>query len=295
MHKTTNAIIFGASGQDGYFMSRLLEKEQINVLCISRSGSIIQGDVSDYAFVEAQIKQFQPKYIFHFAAQSTTRHDALFDNHKSISTGTLNILESVQLHSPHSRVFLSGSAMQFKNEGKPINESAPFEASSPYAVARIQSVYAARYYRDHFGLKVFVGYFFNHDSFLRTEKHVNKKITAAVNKIRNGGTELLSLGNIDVKKEFNFAGDLVEAVWLLVNQDKIYEAVIGSGETHSIKEWVAYCFEKYHLDWQQYVVIKKDFLPEYEILVSDPSIIKSLGWKPQTSFTALADSMLEEG
>jgi GDPmannose 4,6-dehydratase len=295
MQKKNNAIIFGAGGQDGYFLLQLLAQQQVNVLGISRSGNFIRGDVGDYSFVEAQIKQQQPAFIFHFAANSTTRHDALFENHKAISTGTLNILESVKLHSPHSRVFLSGSAMQFKNTGDPINESSPFEASSPYSVARIQSVYAARYYRDCFGLKVYVGYFFNHDSFLRSEKHVNKKITAAVNKIKNGSTDRLSLGNIEVKKEFNFAGDMMEAVWILVNQDKIFEAVIGSGEAHSIKEWVVCCFGKYGLDWEKYIDIKKDFLPEYEILVSDPTLIKSLGWTPGTSFEQLAEGMLVEG
>jgi GDPmannose 4,6-dehydratase len=293
MKKNNKAIIFGANGQDGYYLTQLLKEQQIDVIGISRSGNFIHGDITDYAFVELQIKQQQPDYIFHFAATSTTHHDALFTNHGAICTGTLNILESVKLHSKHSRVFLSGSAMQFKNEGKPINESSPFEASSAYSVARIQSVYAARYYRRSFGLKVYTGYLFNHDSFLRTEKHVNKKITAAVNKIKNGSKLKLVLGNIDVKKEFNFAGDVVEAIWILVNQDKIYEAVIGSGKAYSIKEWLTFCFEKNNLVWQDFVDIKKDFLPEYEVLVSDPALIMSLGWQPKTSFFQLADNMLD--
>ncbi len=294
MQTKINAIIFGASGQDGYFLSRLLQQQKINVLGISRSGNFVQGNVSDYGFVESQIKLHRPDYIFHFAANSTTRHDALFDNHQAISTGTLNILESVKLHSPQSRVFLSGSAMQFKNDGMPISETTAFEASSPYSVARIHSVYAARYYRKYFGLNVYVGYFFNHDSYLRSEKHVNKKITVAVNNIRSGSPERLVLGNIDVKKEFNFAGDLVDAIWVLVNQNNIYEAVLGSGKAYSIKEWVMYCFGKYNLDWENYIDIKKDFFPEYELLVSDPTVIMGLGWQPKTSFYQLADSMLAQ-
>jgi GDPmannose 4,6-dehydratase len=293
MQKNNKAIIFGANGQDGYYLTQLLLQQQIDVIGISRSGNFIHGDVADYAFVELQIKQHQPDYIFHFAATSTTHHDALFSNHGAISTGTLNILESVKLHSIHTRVFLSGSAMQFKNEGTPISETSPFEASSAYSVARIQSVYAARYYISSFGLKVYIGYLFNHDSFLRTEKHVNKKITVAVNKIKKGNTQKLLLGNIDIKKEFNFAGDIVEAMWILVNQDKIHEAVIGSGKAYSIKEWLTCCFEKNNLIWQDFVDIKKDFLPEYEILVSNPALIMSLGWQPKTNFYQLAHNMLD--
>src|SRR5277367_2342099 len=108
--------------------------------------------------------------------------------------------------------------MQFKNEGLPIDELTPFEASSPYSVSRIQSVYAARYYRSVFGLEVYTGYFFNHDSPLRAENHVNQKIAAAVKRIGAGSNEKLYLGNINVRKEFNYAGELVEAVWILVNQ-----------------------------------------------------------------------------
>ncbi len=293
MQAKINAIIFGASGQDGYYLTRLLKQQQIEVIGISRGGNFIHGDVSDYTFVEEKIRQYQPDYIFHLAATSTTRHDAMFINHQAISTGTLNILESVKLHSKHSKVFLSGSAMQFKNEGKPINETSSFEANSPYSVARIQSVFAARYYRNYCGLKIYIGYLFNHDSFLRNENHVNKKITTAVNQIKKDSTKKFELGNIDVKKEFNFAGDVVEAIWILVNQDKVYEAVIGSGKAYSIKQWMEYCFKKNNIPWENFVTVKKDFLPEYEILVSDPALIMSLGWHPKINFYQLADSMLD--
>ena len=177
-----NVIVFGASGQDGYYLNELLQKQNINVIKVSRKIGDLIGNIADYSFVESIIKEYQPKYIFHFAANSTTHHRALFENHESISTGTLNVLEAVRLHCPATKVFLSGSAMQFKNEGFPISEQTPFEASSPYSVARIQSVYAARYYRDKFGLKVYVGYFFNHDSPLRTEQHVNQKIASSKGK-----------------------------------------------------------------------------------------------------------------
>ena len=291
---TLKAIMFGANGQDGFYLTKLLEQNNLEVIGISRHKGTVKGDVSDYGFIEEQIKNYQPNYIFNFAARSTTQHHAIFENHQTISTGTLNILESVRLYSPYAKVFLSGSAMQFKNEGLPIDEQTPFDAPSPYSVARIQSVYAARYYRMAFGLKVYVGYFFNHDSPFRTEQHVNQKIVKAVKRIAAGSNEKLELGNIDIRKEFNYAADIVEAVWILVNQNTIHEAVIGSGEAHSIMEWLEYCFNKMNKKWQDYVVIEQNYMPEYKLLVSNPRIIKNLGWKIKVSFTELADIMLDE-
>jgi GDPmannose 4,6-dehydratase len=286
------AVIFGVGGQDGFYLSNLLKLKQIEVIGISRKGEYINGSVADYRFVETIIQQNQPDYIFHLAANSTTRHFALFENHETISTGTLNILEAVRLHSPHSKIFLSGSAMQFKNEGRPINEETAFEASSAYSVARIQSVYAGRYYREKFGMKIYVGYFFNHDSPLRTEHHVNQKIVKAVQRINTGSKERLELGNIDVQKEFGFAGDSVAAIWTLINQDLVFEAVIGTGNAYSIRDWVVQCFEKAGLNWNDHVLVKEDFIPEYKILVSNPDLIKSLGWQPEVGLKQLAELMM---
>lgn len=292
--KNKICLIFGASGQDGFYLNELLQKQGLIIIKISRNGNDIKGDVSDYGFVETLIKLHQPNYVFHFAANSTTRHNALFENHASISTGTINILECMRLYCPTAKVFLSGSAMQFKNEGLPINEETPFEASSPYSVARIQSVYAARYYRNAFGLKVYVGYFFNHDSPLRTEQHVNQKIAKAAKRIAEGSQEKLTLGNIEVLKEFNYAGDIVEAVWKLINQENIFEAVIGSGKVYKIKDWLVYCFSKMNLNWNDFVIIEQVFVPEYKVLVSNPQLIMSLGWQPEVDFYQLANMMLNE-
>jgi GDPmannose 4,6-dehydratase len=287
-----NVLIFGDNGQDGYYLTNLLIKKRINVIGISRSGNCIKGNVADYSFVESLIKLHQPNYIFHLAANSTTSHSALFENHETISTGAINILEAVRLHCPSAKVFLSGSAMQFVNNGLHINEQTPFEATSHYSICRIQSVYASRYYRAKFGIRVYTGYFFNHDSPLRMEHHVNQKIVKAVQRIANGSNELLELGNIDVQKEFGFAGDAVEAVWTLVNQEYIFEAVIGTGKAYSIKDWVVSCFESAGKDWKNYVMIKQHFVPEYKILVSNPQIINSLGWQPKVNFEKLVDLMM---
>jgi GDPmannose 4,6-dehydratase len=292
MNQSPKAIIFGYNGQDGQYLGKLLDKKNLPFIGISRKGEGTIGDVANYDFVESVILEYKPAYIFHLAARSSTHHSALFENHETICTGTLNILEAVKLHSPVTKVFLSGSAMQFRNNDTPINEDTPFDASSAYSVARIQSVYAGRYFRSKFELKVYVGYFFNHDSPFRTEHHVNQKIAQAVIRISKGSNEKLEIGNVNVKKEFNYAGDVVEAVWLLVNQDSVFEAVIGSGKAYSILDWVQCCFKKIGANWKDHVITNNSFIPEYDMLVSDPGKIKSMGWKAKTSFEELAEMML---
>lgn len=294
MSKKQAALIFGSNGQDGFYLNQLLTSLGIEVINVSRTNAAICGTVSDYTFVQKVIKENLPDYIFHFAAKSSTKHEFLFENHETIATGTINILETVKLFAPSARVFISGSAMQFKNSELPIDETAEFEASSPYSIARIQSVYAARYYVKTFGLKIFVGYFFNHDSPLRTEHHVNQKIIRAIQRIASGSTERLVLGNIDVQKEFSYAADAVNAVWELVNQNDIPEAVIGSGKAYAIKDWLEYCFSLKKLQWINHVELQNNYFPEYSILVSNPAKIKSIGWEPKTDFYQLANMMMNE-
>jgi len=287
------AIIFGAGGQDGYYLGKLLTDNGIKWIGVSRSGAFTRVSITDRPAVTALIEEWQPDYIFHLAAISATRHDVWEHNHATISTGTLNILEAVRLVSPQTRVFISGSGLQFVNEGRPIKETDPFDPSSAYSVSRIHSVYAARYYR-RLGVRVYVGYFFNHDSPLRTENHVTKKIAEAVKRIAKGSREVLEIGDRSVQKEWGFAGDIVEGVWTLVRQDRVFEAVIGTGEAHSIEEWLTVCFSFIDRDWREHVRESGDFRAEYKILVSDPSVIQSLGWRPQVSFTGLADLMLKD-
>jgi len=286
------AIIFGANGQDGYYLSMLLQKEGLEVINVSRGGTAFQADVADSTAVHSLIKNHQPDYVFHLAANSTTRHDALYENHAAISTGTLNILESVKTASPGSKVFISGSGLQFRNLGLPICESDPFEAKDAYSVSRIHSVYAARYYRS-FGIQVYTGYFFNHDSPRRSSRHVTKMIADAVKRISLGKDEIIEIGDMSVKKEWGYAGDIVEAVWTLVNQDTVFEATLGTGQAYSIQEYIELCFSIIKKDWTNHVRSKGGFKSEYAQLVSNPSTIFSLGWHPKTSFEALSKIMLQ--
>ena len=289
-----NALIFGSNGQDGYYLSKLLVSKGIHVVGISRSKSDIVGDVSDFNFVESLIIKYKPSYIFHFAAVSNTKHESIFLNHSAITTGSLNIFESCRLHSNHSKIFISGSALQFKNNNLPINELAEFDVSSAYSLSRVHSVDTARYYRSQFGLYIYIGYFFNHDSPIRSDNHINQKIISTLKRINLGNREKLEIGNLKVKKEFNFAGDVVEAVWLLVNQENTFEATIGSGLAYSIENWIEYCFSKYDLNYREFVVEKTSYVAEYDILVCDPSTIFKIGWSPNVDFSMLAELMLLE-
>lgn len=286
-------IIFGSNGQDGYYLRRLLESKHVNVIGVSRSQPAeVAGDVSDYSLVSEIIKREKPEFIFHLAANSSTQHAALWDNHLAISTGTLNILESAYQYSKKSKVFLSGSGLQFENRNLPIDENSPLVATSPYVVARNQSLFAGRYYRS-LGLRVFFGFLFNHDSPRRGSRHVAQKIVSYCRQI-NSRQEKLVLGNIDVRKEWTFAGDTVQAMWTIVNQDDVFEVIIGSGKHHSIREWLDRCFTMAGKNWQDYVELNADFIPEYQVLVSDPKRLLSLGWYPTVDLAQLAEMMMNE-
>jgi GDPmannose 4,6-dehydratase len=286
------ALIFGASGQDGHYLAELCRAEAIEPLCVSRAGSPIRGDVSRRDDVLALVRAHRPDYVFQLAASSTTRHEALFENHETISTGALNVLEAVRTEAPAARVFIAGSGVQFENTGAPISERSPFAASSPYAVARIQSVYAARYFRS-LGVRAYVGYLFHHDSPLRPPGHVAMKVALAARRIAAGSAERLEIGDPDVEKEWTFAGDVARAMLVLLRQEGVVEAAIGSGEARSIGDWIERCFAAVGLDWRAHVDIRQGFVPEYPRLVSNPSTIRGLGWTPRVGFDALAQMMVE--
>lgn len=285
------AIIFGANGQDGYYLTQLLESQQVQVTGVSRQGNFLRTDITDLKAVSELIQSIQPDYIFHLAANSTTRHEALFENHASIATGTLVLLEAVRLQAPHCKVFISGSGLQFENHNRPIKETDPFEARDAYSIARIQSVYAARYFR-RLGLSVYVGYFFNHDSPRRSERHMAQRIAAAVRRIAAGSNEVIEVGDVEVVKEWTFAGDVVKGIWLLVNQEQVAEANISSGLGYSILDWIKVCFEIIGKDYRSYIKEQSGFQAEYRQLVSDASLIQSLGFQPSVSFRELAHAMI---
>lgn len=287
------AIIFGANGQDGIYMTELCNKNNIKPIRVARSSgnADILNSVANRSFVQELISDVLPDFVFHLAANSTTRYEALFENHETISTGSLNILDAVYRFSPKTKVVITGSGVQFKNVGLPISENTPFEAWNAYAIARIQSVYAARFYRS-LGVRAYVAYLFHHESPYRKPGHVSKMITDKIKHIVKGQTEKICLGNIDVEKEWAYAEDIVEGIFTLVNQDNIFEATVGTGVTHSIRDFLIECFMQSDLEMEKYLEITEGFIPEYPKLVSDPSAIRSLGWKPKTDLKKLVSILL---
>jgi GDPmannose 4,6-dehydratase len=285
------ALIFGANGQDGYYLSEACRKRQIEVIGVSRSGPWVCGDVASPETVEKLIRSHCPEMIFHLAAASTTSHDSIYENHATIGTGTINILKYVKRWSPGSKVFITGSGLQFINNGQPISETDPFGHSSSYAAVRNYSVYLSRYFRD-IGIQTYVGYLFHHESPLRGAQHVCQKIAQATRRIAEGSKEILELGDISVRKEWTFAENIVEGIFTLISQNKVFEATIGSGQAYSIEDWLEECFKLINKNWRPYVREKKDFKAEYQVLVSNPATINSLGWNATTTISELAKIML---
>jgi GDPmannose 4,6-dehydratase len=287
------ALIFGINGQDGYYIKEICREKKIDVIGISRSSEKwIKGDVGNFHFVENLVKTHKPEYIFHLAANSTTNHDAIFENHKTISTGTINILEAVKRHNPVSKVFITGSGLQFENKGLPIKETDNFQANNPYSLARIHSVYVARYFRS-LGIHVYIGYLFHHESPFRKAHHISQKIAIAARKIAEGKNEKIELGDISVEKEWTFAGDIAKAIFTLIEQEDIFEATIGSGIAYSIENWIEMCFRIIGKDWKDYIILRQGYIPEYKLLVSNPRTINLLGWYPVVQFNELAEMMMK--
>jgi len=285
------ALIFGASGQDGYYLAEACRKRRIEVIGVSRSGPWLHGDVASSESVENLIRSHCPEMIFHLAATSTTKHDAIYENHAAIGTGTINILESVRRWSPASKVFIVGSGLQFINNGRPISETDPFDHGSSYVAVRNYSVYLSRYFRS-IGIRTYVGYLFHHESPLRGAQHICQKIAQAARRIAEGSEEILELGDISVRKEWTFAENIAEGIITLLGQDRVFEATIGSGQAYSIEDWLNECFKLINKDWRRYVSQKKNFKAEYQLLVSNPATINSLGWNAATTIGELAEIML---
>ncbi len=291
MNPMPQALIFGINGQDGYYLDRLLQEKGMEVTGVSRSsGKWLTGNVGDKSYVESLIRELRPSYVFHLAASSRTDHELLFEHQETIVGGTLNILESVYTHSPHTKVFITGSGLQFENRGNPISESTPFSADDAYSLARIQSVFAGRYFRTR-GIKVYTGYLFHHDSPLRTDQHLNRRIADAAVAAKEGRKYELSIGDISVEKEYGFAGDIVQGILHLVEQDEIFEACIGTGRAWRIEKWLELCFGLAGKNWKDHVQIREGYEPAFKRMVSDPARIRSTGWSPKVEIEELAGMM----
>jgi GDPmannose 4,6-dehydratase len=248
-------------------------------------------DVADFLAVRNLIKDIKPDYIFHLAARSSTRHEFILENHKAIVDGTLYILESAEIYSPNAKIFLASSGLIFKNSGAPIEEDDDHAANTAYALARIEAVHIARYYRQR-GRKIFIGYLFNHESHLRPPDSIARKVARSVANIHFGTEKAIAVGNATVIKEWMWAGDAVEAILKFVNQNEIFELCIGDGVGKSIRDYSEACCMAIGISSNDYLFELPDYAVETPILVCNSSKIRSLGWQPQMDLIALAKHMV---
>ena len=248
-------------------------------------------DVADRSAVASLIGEERPSVVYQLAAVSSTRDEVLWDNQAAISAGTLNVLEAAWARSRETRVVVIGSALQFQNRGEPIRETDPFEASSGYALARISATYAARYFRAR-GLRAYVAYLFHHESPLREPPHISARICRDVAAIAKGEAETLQIGDPSGEKEWGYAGDVVDGLIALASQDRIFEAVVGTGRAYSISDWIERCFSFVGLSSVDRVRETPGFRAEYRRIVSLPDTLMGLGWSPAVDFDELAGRMM---
>ena len=255
------------------------------------------GDLSVSGQLTDLLHDIQPDEIYHLGAQSHVRVSFDMPEYTGDVTGlgTLRLLEAIRRTGVKARFYQASSSEMFGAAPPPQSELTPFQPQSPYAAAKVYAYYVVRNYRDAYGLFACNGILFNHESPRRGETFVTRKITRAATRIKLGLQDRLYLGNLDAKRDWGFAGDYVEAMWLILQQDRPDDFVIATGETHSVREFAERVFQKLDLDYQQYVVIDpRYFRPtEVDVLLGDSSKAKTvLGWKPRVGFDQLIDMMI---
>jgi GDPmannose 4,6-dehydratase len=317
----TRALITGITGQDGSYLSELLIAKGYEVHGIIRRSSSFNteridhlyhdphekavrlvlhyGDLTDGASLRSVISQVQPHEIYNLGAQSHVRvsFDQPVYTVETDALGTLVLLEAIRDACPKARYYQAGSSEMYGMVREtPQRESTPFYPRSPYGCAKVFSHWQTVNYREAYGLFACNGILFNHESPRRGETFVTRKITRAATRIKEGLQNSLYLGNLEAKRDWGFAGDYAEAMWLMLQQDQPDDFVIATGETHSVKEFVEAVFSRLELDWQQFVRIDpRYFRPtEVDLLLGDSSKArKNLNWQPKVNFHQLIDMMVE--
>jgi GDPmannose 4,6-dehydratase len=313
-------LITGITGQDGSYLAELLLNKGYAVHGLIRRAStfnteridhlykdfhdpaarihLYYGDLSVSGQLTDLLHDIQPDEIYHLGAQSHVRVSFDMPEYTGDVTGlgTLRLLEAIRKTGIKTKFYQASSSEMFGAAPPPQNELTPFQPQSPYAAAKVYAYYIVRNYRDAYKLFACNGILFNHESPRRGETFVTRKITRAATRIKLGLQDKLYLGNLYAKRDWGFAGDYVEAMWLMLQQEKPDDLVIATGETHSVKEFVEKVFRKLNLDYQKHVIIDpKYFRPtEVDVLLGDSSKAKNiLGWKPRVGFDQLIDMMIE--
>lgn len=308
------ALITGITGQDGSYLAELLLDKGYEVHGTLRRSSSINtgridhifdrlqlhyGDLTDGSSLGHLLSSIKPVEVYNLSAQSHVKVSFEIPEYTSQvgAIGTLRLLEAVRAHCPEARVYNASSSEMFgKVLETPQKETTPFNPRSPYGCAKVFAHQLCVNYREAYGMHISNGILFNHESPRRGETFVTRKITKAVARIVRGMQSELMLGNLDARRDWGYAPEYVEAMWLMLQQDIPDDYVIATGETHSIREFLDRAFSPWHLDWKEYVGIDpKYYRPsEVDLLLGDPSKAKRvLGWEPKTSFTDLVELMVD--
>jgi GDPmannose 4,6-dehydratase len=305
------ALITGLSGQDGSYLAEFLLDRDYDVhglvpygrreLCDSRC-QLHYGDLTDASRLAAVCNEVAPDEVYNLGAQSHVRVSFDLPVHTADVTGlgTLRMLEAIRQHQAATgrqpRFYQASSSEMFGNANSPQNETTRFHPRSPYACAKVFAYWQTVNYREAYGLFAANGILFNHESPRRGEHFVTRKITRAAARIKLGLQDRLALGNIDARRDWGFAGDYVEAMWLMLQHESPDDFVIATGKTHSVRNFLEEAFGHLDLDYNDYVDIdQKLFRPtEVDALSGDASKAKTLlGWKPRVSFSELVRMMTE--
>ena len=317
------ALITGITGQDGSYLAELLLSKGYQVHGLIRRSSLFNtdridhlyvdphsqsnfhlhyGDLSDAGALSNVLDDVQPDEVYNLGAQSHVR--VSFDQPEYtvdvVGVGVIRLLEAIRSFMKHSgkkiRFYQAGSSEMFGSAKPRQHEGTRFEPRSPYACAKVYAHYQVINHRESYGLFACNGILFNHESPRRGETFVTRKVTRAATRIKLGLQEKLFLGNLDAKRDWGFAGDYVEAMWRMLQQDKPDDYVVATGESISIRDFLGLTFGRLDLDWQQYVEIDPRYFRPAEVdhLEGDPSKGRRiLGWEPKTDIRTLAAMMID--
>jgi len=321
MAKPKRAIITGITGQDGSYLVESLLKKGYEVFGLIRRASqfnthridhlyqdphergvrlrLVYGDLNDASSLNHTIKTIRPDEVYNLGAQSHVKVSFETPEYTGEvgALGTTRLLEAIRDSGIKTKFYQASSSEMFGNaEEVPQNEKTPFRPRSPYAVAKVYAYWMTVNYREAYNMFACNGILFNHESPRRGETFVTRKITMGLARIKHGIQEKLYLGNLDAKRDWGFAGDYVEAMWLMLQQPKPDDYVIATGETHSVKEFLQEAFDYTGLNWKKYVQIDKRYFRPTEVnclLGNSAKARKKLRWKPKVNFKQLVRMMVD--
>jgi GDPmannose 4,6-dehydratase len=314
--KIKKALICGISGQDGSFLARFLLSKGYQVFGTSRDAQgssfsnltrlgikdqihFLSMVPEDFRSVLVSLRKSSPDEVYYLAGQSSVglSFEQPAETIQSISLGMLNILEACRMINEDIRIYHAGSSETFGDtKGNPGSESTPFHPVSPYAVAKASAFWLVDNYRNAYNLFACTGILFNHESFLRPNRFVTQKIISSVKRIAAGSKETLELGRLDISRDWGWAPEYVEAMWLMLQQSDPEDFVIATGETNLLKDFVAVAFDQFGLNWENYVTQNEEFMRPTDILISvgDPSkAYQKMGWKAKSKMRDVVKLMIE--